>query len=205
MQEKLRAALYSEQIQILLLVLFKGSRCTGQNILLSLNTLFELHMKSNNLVQYQQNLLLKKEKTIAIEILHLVTNVYEDGNFSRQVAEKQDYVSVNKEVQNQKLCNIQESLLLARIIYCFQRKTIKCKSWALKFLCLETKIMCSGSLKNYSLCLSLQRSLNVVLPVYGMDWELTHKELIKKFVYNTESNKCIMRWCESGSVNVTLK
>ena len=168
MQEKLRAALYSEQIQILLLVLFKGSRCTGQNILLSLNTLFELHMKSNNLVQYQQNLLLKKEKTIAIEILHLVTNVYEDGNFSRQVAEKQDYVSVNKEVQNQKLCNIQESLLLARIKYCFQRKIIKCKSSVLKFLCLETKIMCSGWLKNYSLCFSLQRSLNVCYQ--SMEW-----------------------------------
>ena len=52
MQEKLRAALYSEQIQILPLVLFKASRFTGQNILPSLNTLFELHMKSNNLVQY---------------------------------------------------------------------------------------------------------------------------------------------------------
>ena len=42
MQEKLKTASYSEQIQILTLV----PECTVQNILMSLNTLFELHMKS---------------------------------------------------------------------------------------------------------------------------------------------------------------
>ena len=42
MQKKLKTASYSEQIQILTLV----PECTVQNILMSLNTLFELHMKS---------------------------------------------------------------------------------------------------------------------------------------------------------------
>ena len=42
MQEKLKRASYSEQIQILILV----PECTVQNVLMSLNTLFELHMKS---------------------------------------------------------------------------------------------------------------------------------------------------------------
>ena len=42
MQKKLKIASYSEQIQILTLV----PECTFQNILMSLNTLFELHMKS---------------------------------------------------------------------------------------------------------------------------------------------------------------
>ena len=42
MQEKLKTALYSEQIQILTFV----HACTVQNILMSLNTLFELHIKS---------------------------------------------------------------------------------------------------------------------------------------------------------------
>ena len=46
MQEKLKAASYSEQIQILTLVPEKCLECTVQNILMSLNTLFELHMKS---------------------------------------------------------------------------------------------------------------------------------------------------------------
>ena len=42
MQEKLKTASYSEQIQILTFV----HACTVQNILMSLNTLFELHIKS---------------------------------------------------------------------------------------------------------------------------------------------------------------
>ena len=46
MQEKLKTASYSEQIQILTLVPDKWSQCTVSNILMSLNTLFELHMKS---------------------------------------------------------------------------------------------------------------------------------------------------------------
>ena len=44
------------------------------------------------------------------------------------------------------------------MIYCFQRKTPKCKYWVLKVLCLETQMVCSGWLKNDSLCLRLRRS-----------------------------------------------
>ena len=61
MQEKLKIASYSERSQILTLVPDKWSQCTVQNIM-SLNTLFELHMKSKKQVEYWQNLLLKKEK-----------------------------------------------------------------------------------------------------------------------------------------------
>ena len=46
MQEKLKTTSYSEPIQILTLVPDNGLKCTAQNILISLNTLFELHMKS---------------------------------------------------------------------------------------------------------------------------------------------------------------
>ena len=106
MQEKLKKASYSKQIQILTLV----PECTVQNILMSLNTLTELYMKAKKQVKYQQNLLLKKGKTITTETLHLVTNVYEDDNFSRQVPEKKDYVSVSKGVHKQKLCILQRSL-----------------------------------------------------------------------------------------------
>ena len=46
---------------------------------------------------------------------------------------------------------------------------------------------------------------NVVLLVDAMDWDLTYKDLIKKIVCNTESNKCIMHWCESCPGTATLK
>ena len=40
----------------------------------------------------------KKGKAITTEMFHLVTNVFEGGNFSRQVLEKTDYVGVSKGV-----------------------------------------------------------------------------------------------------------
>ena len=52
----------------------------------------------------------KKGKTITTETLHLVTNVYEDDNFSRQVPEKKDCVRGSKGVHKQKFCNLQKSL-----------------------------------------------------------------------------------------------
>ena len=91
------------QFKFLLWCLINGLECTVKYILISLNTLFELHMKSEKLVKYQQNLLLKKRKAIITEILHLVTNVFEDGSFSLQVLEKKDYVSASRRVHRQKL------------------------------------------------------------------------------------------------------
>ena len=38
-----------------------------------------------------------------------------------------------------------------------------------------------------------------------MDWDLTSKELIKKIVCNTESNKRIMHWCQSCPGTATYK
>ena len=83
--------------------LINGLECIVQNILISLNTLFELHTKSKKQVKYQQNLFLKKGEAIITETLHLVTNVFEDDNFSRYVLEKKDYVSVTKGVHKQTL------------------------------------------------------------------------------------------------------
>ena len=45
----------------------------------------------------------KKKKTIITETLHLVTNVYEDDNFSNYVPGKKDYVSLSKGVHKLKL------------------------------------------------------------------------------------------------------
>ena len=45
----------------------------------------------------------KKGKTITTETFHLVTNIYEDDNFSKQVTEKKDYVSLSKGVHKKTL------------------------------------------------------------------------------------------------------
>ena len=67
-------------------------------------------------------------------------------------------MSWTERVHKQKLRKLQKSLYFARIIYCFQRKTSNASIGFLKVLCLETQMVCSGSLKNDSLCLSLKCS-----------------------------------------------
>ena len=63
--------------------LINGLECTVQNILMSMNTLFELHITSKTVAGILAKPFPKKGKTITNETLHLVINVYEDDNFSR--------------------------------------------------------------------------------------------------------------------------
>ena len=91
------------QSKFLTWYLINDLKCTAQNILISLNNLFQLHVKSKKQVKYQQSLLVKKGKAVITETLHLVTNLFEDDNFSRQVLEQKDQVSVSKGVHKQKL------------------------------------------------------------------------------------------------------
>ena len=60
-----------------------GLKCTVQNVLISLNTLFELHMKSKKADEILAKPAPKKGRAISTETLHLVTNVFEGGNFRR--------------------------------------------------------------------------------------------------------------------------
>ena len=102
--------------------LINGVECTIQNILISLNTLFELHMKSIKKVdEILENLLLKKGKAIITETFHLVTNDFEEESFSRQVLEKKDYVSGSKGRHKKRtstcksVCNLQEFFTAFRV------------------------------------------------------------------------------------------
>ena len=45
----------------------------------------------------------------------------------------------------------------------------------------------------------------VVFLADAVDCDLTYKDLIKKIVCNTDSEKCMMHQCESCPGNVTLK
>ena len=83
MQEELKTASYSKQIQILTLVPNKWSQmyCWGYF------NVFEYLVWTSHEIKNLGGILAKpapkKGKTITTETLHLVTNVYEDGNFSR--------------------------------------------------------------------------------------------------------------------------
>ena len=82
MQEKLKTASYSEQIQILTFVPDKWSRMYCSEYF----NVFEYLVWNSHEIKKVGGILAKpapkKGKTITTEILHLVTNVYEDDNFS---------------------------------------------------------------------------------------------------------------------------
>ena len=179
--------------------LINGLECTVQNILVSLNI-----KKVGGILAKSTP---KKGKTITTETLDLVTNVYDDGNFSRQVPEKKNYASVSKGVYNQKLCNLRQ-------LYTAFKKKPECKYWVFKVLCqfcarvfkvLRPKwCVLAGSKMTGSVCVC-SAPQNVVLLVDAMDWVLTYKDPIKKIICNTESNKCIMHRYESCPGTVGLK
>ena len=82
MQEKLKATSYSEQIQILTLVPDKWSWMYCSEYF----NIFEYLVWTSHEIKKVGGILAKpapkKGKTITTETLHLVTNVYEDDNFS---------------------------------------------------------------------------------------------------------------------------
>ena len=103
MPEKLKTASYSEQIQILNLVPDKWSRMYCSEYF----NVFEYLVWTLHEIKKVGGILAKPAPK-TLETLDLVTNVYEDNNFSRWLPEKKD--SVSKRIRNQKLCNLQKSL-----------------------------------------------------------------------------------------------
>ena len=97
------------------------------------------------------------------------------------------------------ICNLQE------LYTTFKEKYQNEKIGFSKFCALRPKwCLLAGSKMTHSVCVCSTHQ-NVVLLVDAMDWDLTYKDLIKKIVCNTESNKCIMHRCESCPGTATLK
>ena len=97
------------------------------------------------------------------------------------------------------LCNLQE------FYTAFKEKHPNVNIGFSKFFALRPKwCVLAGSKMTHSVCVCSAHQ-NVVLLVDAMDWDLTYKDLVKKIVYNSESNKCIMHWCESCPGTATLK
>ena len=73
-----------------------------------------------------------------------------------------------------------------------------------KFCALRPKwCVLAGSKMTHSVCVCSAHH-NVVLLVDAMDWDLTYKNLIKKIIYNPESNKCITIFLIRNSTNMKM-
>ena len=105
-QEKLKTASDSEQIQILTLVPNKWSQMYCSEYF----NVFEYHAWTSHEIKIIGRILAKpvpkkRKETITTETLHLLTNVYEDDNFSTYAPEKKDHVGVSKGEHSENVCN----------------------------------------------------------------------------------------------------
>ena len=97
------------------------------------------------------------------------------------------------------LCNLQE------LYTAFKEEHPNVNIGFSKFCALRPKWCVLDGLKmNHSVCVCSAHQ-NVMLLVDAMDWNLTYKDLIKKIIYNPESNKCIIHRSESCPGTATLK
>ena len=97
------------------------------------------------------------------------------------------------------LCNLQE------LYTTFKEKHPNVNIGFSKFCALRLKCCVLASSKMTHFVCVCRVHQNVMLLVNAIDWDLTYKDLIKKIVYNCESNKCIRHRCESCPGTATLK
>ena len=107
---------------------------------------------------------------------------------------------INKNFANCKsLCDLQE------FYTAFKEKHPNVKTGFSKFCALRLKwCVLDVSKMTHTDCVCSNHQ-NVVLLVDAMEWNLTYKDLIKKIVYNPESNKCIMHQCQPCPGTAALK
>ena len=87
----------------------------------------------------------------------------------------------------------------------FKEKHSNVNIGSTKFCALRPKWCVLGSSKTtHSVCVCSAHQ-NFVLLVDAVAWDLADKDLIKKIVCSTESNKCILHRCKSCPVTPTLK
>ena len=97
------------------------------------------------------------------------------------------------------LCNLQELYTV------FKEKHLNVNIGLRKVCAFRTKwCVLAGWKMTHSVCVCSVYQ-NCVLLVDAMDWNLTYRDLVKKIVYNPESNKCIIYQCESCPGTATLK
>ena len=127
--------------------------------------------------------------------------------------EKKYYVGVSKGVHKQKLGNFQVTTFasyrslcnLQELYTAFKENHPNVNIEFSKFCVLEPKwCVLAGSKMTHSVWVCSVHQ-NVMLLVNTVDWDLTYKYLIKKIVYNPESNKCIMHRCKSCPGTAALK
>ena len=178
MQQELKTASYSAQIQILIFVPYKWSQMYCWEYF----KVFEYLVWTSHEIKKVGGILAKpapkKGKTITTETLYLFTNSYKDDNLCRCLERKSMLVWVKKYINKnfatcKSLCNLQW------LYTAFKEKHRNVNIGFSKFCALRSKwCVLVGSKMTHSVCVCRTHQ-NVALLVDAMDWDLTYIDLIK--------------------------
>lgn len=136
----------------------------------------------------------KGKTNISEDTVNLVISFYQDDEFSRLMPGKKDFVSISKNVHEQKrllLCNLKE------LHQFFKQKYPDKKIGISKFCTLKPKCcILPGANGTHSVCVCPYHQ-NTILLVDAMDSADTYKELLAKLVCSLENKECMFGRCEN--------
>ena len=193
-KEKLTNSSYAEKVQLLTLAPDSWSReyCSKY-----FNVSEYLVRKARELKMISGILatpLPKKGKSLPQQHIDVIVNFYKSDENSRQMAGKKDYVSIKKNVHEQKrlvLCNLHE------LYVAFKEQNPDVKVGFSKFCALRAKsCVIAGKSGTHSVCVCTIHQ-NAVLLVDALDWDITYKDLMSKIVCDTSDRVCMMHRCEN--------
>ena len=117
---------------------------------------------------------------------------YDDDEYSRQLPEKKDYVSIHKGVLKQKrlvLCNLHELFVALKernpdVKIVFSKFCTLCPKWYVIVGSSRTLLVCVRSTHQ-----------NTILLVEALNWEVTYTDLVNQIVCDPPNRECMMHCC----------
>lgn len=135
----------------------------------------------------------KKGKLISDDIVKLVTDFYQNDEYTRMLPGAKDKVSIKRNVYMQKrliLCNLRE------LYSCFKWENPNINIGFSKFCTLRPKwCILAGAAGTHSVCVcSIHQNVKLLLDAIQI--EETYKDLIKFLVCDSENSDCMLRHCD---------
>ena len=191
-REKLQSVNYRTKIQILTLTPYSWSRKYAANYF----RVTEHQIRKARKLKEEQGILAMSSpkiiKRITDETLNLVTQFYEDDEYSRLMPGKKDYVSIKRNVHCQKRLLL---LNLNELFAAFKEKFPSNKIGFSKFCSLRPKwCVTTDSSGTHSVCVCTYHQ-NAKLLVNAIKWDCTYKDLMKLIVCDVENQECMIHRC----------
>jgi len=135
-----------------------------------------------------------KGKVLPQNVLNIVTSFYKNDEFSRLMPRKKDYVSIGKNIHQQKRLVLSNS---KERFHSFKTQHPHVQISYSKFCSFRSKwCILPGASGTHSVCVCTYHQ-NTKLLVEALGSDFTYKDLLAKLVCSTENKDCMLGRCEN--------